>query len=400
MTADLPGAGDDQETVYTYGVVKGTSAGESKFAAGNLLQKVTYPDSASGTDVVTYAYNAQGQLIWQKDQAGNVIEFDYDTSGRREHQRVTTLAGGFDNAVLHHQRYDDYGRVETVAPVQQRCRRQRAAVDEVKFTYDDWGSVSDFEQDHNGLVGAGGSVDDYEVEYTYFEAGDQQGGAVRGSVKRLVYASTTVEAPRAVRLGRRRMKYADEGTSRMSNIHKGRRTAVTYDYMGLGTVVGVDHGEPEIYSHLYSTSGVYPNLDRFNRVTTSSWTKDLGTDGDFYDVDIGYDRNSNITVVDDQIHRLGLQSRHGRPEPSHRRRPREAGRDRRSPARPTARCGTSIRRATGRSISWTSTATPITSTRTSWMTMGHSIKPTSSPRGTSMTTLPTTSRCRTMPWAT
>lgn len=100
MTADLPGAGDDQETLYTYGVVKGTSAGESKFAAGNLLQKVTYPDSGSGTDVVTYAYNAQGQLIWQKDQAGNVIEFDYDDSGRREHQRVTTLAGGFDNAVL------------------------------------------------------------------------------------------------------------------------------------------------------------------------------------------------------------------------------------------------------------------------------------------------------------
>ncbi|MCA9281060.1 MAG: hypothetical protein H6812_10565 [Phycisphaeraceae bacterium] len=300
MTADLPGAGDDQETLYTYGVVKGTSAGESKFAAGNLLQKVTYPDSGSGTDVVTYAYNAQGQLIWQKDQAGNVIEFDYDDSGRREHQRVTTLAGGFDNAVLRiTSAYDDYGRVETVTQYDHATAGSGTAVDQVKFTYDEWGSmggVSDFEQDHNGLVGAGGSVDDYEVEYTYEKATNGR-RSVRQSVKRLVYASTLVKSYTS-QYG---SDYADE-LSRVSNLRAGATNPVTYDYMGLGTVVGIDHGEPEIYAHLYSTSGVYPNLDRFNRVTTSAWTKDLATDRDFYDVDISYDRNSNITVIEDNIH--------------------------------------------------------------------------------------------------
>ena len=33
----------------------------------------------------------------------------------------------------------------------------------------------------------------------------------------------------------------------------------------------------------------------------SVWTKDLATDRDFYSVSIGYDRNSNITDVTDNI---------------------------------------------------------------------------------------------------
>ena len=45
IIADVPSPGTDQETVYTYGTVKGRSAGDSKIATGHLLQKVAYPDS-------------------------------------------------------------------------------------------------------------------------------------------------------------------------------------------------------------------------------------------------------------------------------------------------------------------------------------------------------------------
>ena len=51
-----------------------------------------------------------------------------------------------------------------------------------------------------------------------------------------------------------------------------------------------------------ATSGTYPDLDRFNRITSSRWTKDLATDRDFYDVDITCDRSSNITWVEDNVH--------------------------------------------------------------------------------------------------
>ncbi len=42
---------EDQVTTYTYGTSKGTSAGDSKAATGNLLQKVQYPDSSCSHNV-------------------------------------------------------------------------------------------------------------------------------------------------------------------------------------------------------------------------------------------------------------------------------------------------------------------------------------------------------------
>ena len=70
IKADLPAGETDQQTTYTYGTTKGASAGDSKIQTGHLLQKVQYPDSAGGTDVVTFAYNAQSELIWKSDQSG------------------------------------------------------------------------------------------------------------------------------------------------------------------------------------------------------------------------------------------------------------------------------------------------------------------------------------------
>ena len=40
----------------------------------------------------------------------------------------------------------------------------------VKYSYDGWGNVTKFEQDRNSAVGASGSVDDYEVAYSYAKA--------------------------------------------------------------------------------------------------------------------------------------------------------------------------------------------------------------------------------------
>jgi len=79
-----------------------------------------------------------------------------------------------------------------------------------------------------------------------------------------------------------------------------------HQYHGLGQMVGIDLGPVDSMQHRYgSTSGTYDDLDRFDRVTSSRWTKDLSTDRDFYDVDITYDRNSNITRTIDNVHTDG-----------------------------------------------------------------------------------------------
>jgi len=68
-------------------------------------------------------------------------------------------------------------------------------------------------------------------------------------------------------------------------------------------VVGTDYPEPDVMSRQYtSTLGDYADLDRFDRVVTSKWTKDLTTDVDFYRVAYTWDRNSNVTSADDQVH--------------------------------------------------------------------------------------------------
>ena len=159
----------DQVTEYTYGTTKGASAGDSEIGSGHLLQEVKYPDSANASDVVTYAYNAQGQRVYVKDQAGNVIETDHDDGGRETDRRITTLAGGFDGAVRRiSTTYTSRGQRELVT--QYDAATGGSVLDEVKFTYDDWNEVEKFEQDRNSTVSATGSVDDYQVTYTWKKA--------------------------------------------------------------------------------------------------------------------------------------------------------------------------------------------------------------------------------------
>ncbi|MEQ9617408.1 MAG: hypothetical protein RLN60_05175, partial [Phycisphaerales bacterium] len=298
---------DDQVTVYTYGTTKGASAGDSNIGTGHLLHTVQYPDSSGGSDVVTYAYNAQSQQVYKKDQAGNVLEYDYDTAGRKLHERATTIDADFDDRVKRiTMAYDSSGRVETVTQYDNSTAGSGTALDQVKYTYSGWDSVINFEQDLNGLVGAGGSVDDYEVGYA--ERGSHEvgleaegGNVIRRTRMRYYYNATELEDINYI--------YFDTATSLDNDLSRVSRVRMadeavnvaTYDYNGLGHLVGIDYDEPDVMWEQFTTSGSYPDLDRFNRVVASRWTKDLATDVDFYDLDIAYDRNSNITLVEDSI---------------------------------------------------------------------------------------------------
>jgi RHS repeat-associated protein len=300
LTADLPSGQTDQVTTYTYGTAKGASAGDSKIATGHLLQKVTYPDSANSSDVVTFAYNARSQQVWKRDQAGNVIETDYDTGGRRTHRRVTTLAGGFDGAIRRiSTTYDGLARRQLVTQYDNATTGSGSVTDEVKYTYSDWNHMLEkFEQDRNSTVGAGGSIDDYEISYTFAAGG---GGGGRNTVKR---ASMFLPSGNEI-------SYKYRFSDGKHDLESSRTTAVYddsvglahYEYNGVGHLVGTDLYEADVMWNMFSsTPGDYPDLDRFNRVIKSKWTKDLVTDKEFYSVALTYDRNSNITSADDLVH--------------------------------------------------------------------------------------------------
>lgn len=294
ITADLPSGETDQVTTYTFGTTKGIAAGDSKIATGHLLQKVTYPDSTSGTDVVTFAYNAQSQQVWKKDQAGNVYETTFDDSGRETTRAVTTLASGFDGAVRRIvTAYDSLGRTETVT--QYDAASSGAVVDQVKYTIDGWGNQTKFEQDRNGTVGGGG--DQYTVQWAWTKPSNNGRNTLRQT-------SLTLPSGKVYSYNYRSAAgLLDSDSSRVTQVKDGETSLVTYDYVGVDQVVGTYYEEPLVMSKQYtSTAGDYADLDRFNRVVTSKWTKDLGTDVDFFNVAVGWDRNSNVTYQDDSVH--------------------------------------------------------------------------------------------------
>jgi RHS repeat-associated protein len=294
ITADLPSGETDQLTTYTFGTVKGGSAGDSKIATGHLLKEAEYPDSTGPTDLVTYAYNAQGEEIYKKDQAGNVYETAYDTGGKRTHLRVTTLGSGFDGAVLRiSTTYTSLGQRELVTQYDNATVGSGAVVDEVKFTYDGWGNLTKFEQDRNSAVGGG--ADDYEVSYAYEKATTGRNTLRRTSMTLPNGTATTFAYLSTGSLH-------DDVASRVTRVKIGDTILSGYQYNGLDSVVGTLYDEPDVMWKLSGSTGTYPDLDRFNRVTSSRWTKDLATDKDFYDTDIAWDRNSNVTSVDEQVH--------------------------------------------------------------------------------------------------
>lgn len=297
ITADMPSGQDDQVTTYFYGTTRGATAGLSKMGTGHILEKVQYPDSSGGSDVVAHAYNAQGQPIYKKDQAGNVTEYVYDDSGRRTHMRLSTIDADFDDEVERiTTAYDGLGRRSTVTQYDNDVVGSGSVIDEVEFTYTDWGEVHKFRQDLNSAVDASGSVDDYEVEYTYTAT-----NANRNSIY-----LTRMDYPSSTYIG---LQYrATDGLLDLDYLRptilgvNGTMTVVYY-YNGTGRVVSTDYLGPDIkWEKFGATSGSFPDLDRFNRVTSSRWTAYHGTATDFYDIDISYDRNSNITLIEDNVH--------------------------------------------------------------------------------------------------
>jgi len=306
---------DDQVTEYVYGTTKGTpgsgSPVQSAIATGHLLREVIYPPGQAGSAqadrTVTYAYNAQGEQVWTMDQAANVIQTDFDTAGRETHRRVTTLAGGFDGAVRRiSTTYLSRGLVNKVTQYDSSAVGSGNLVDDVKYTYDDWGNIYQFKQDvDSDLDGSASGRAVFQVDYAYAKA-----TTGRNTIRRTgttLPGGTYVEYSYISTGGR-----LDDAASRVTRVEVDTSIAskvpvTQYEYLGAARLVGTDLLQPKARSDYFegAVSGTpYPDLDRFNRVEDSRWTGYKGTGTrDFYDVDVAYDPASNILGVTDTVHK-------------------------------------------------------------------------------------------------
>jgi len=314
FTAYVPG-GSNQVTTYTYGVLTSDSPGASTFASNRLLRKVTYPDSASGSDVVRYAYNALGQVIFKQDQAGNVLQTDYDTAGRKTAERATTIISGFDTQVQAiRTAYDSLGRMSTVTQYDDPSSTSSGDVtDQVKFTYDDWGNPITFEQDVNSVIAANG--DQWIATSAWAKAGGGGGARTLRRTQEVLQRWQNSGGWSLVDARDVRFYYGSGGSindtaSRVETLREQVSGSpvdlATYRYLGNNRVVGMTYPEPseDIVNNLHGTSsGTYPSLDNFGRVTSCTWFKDHAAgDLEFYDSDITYDELGQVTRVEDNVY--------------------------------------------------------------------------------------------------
>jgi RHS repeat-associated protein len=184
--------------------------------------------------------------------------------------------------------YDSLGRPSLVT--QYDASSSGNVTDEVAYAYDGWGGVTSFKQDVDSAVGGSGY---HEMAYAY--AKNTTG---RNTVRR---SSMTLPGSKTITLD-----YTadfDGYISRVSRLKDGATTLVRYEYLGQARVVGTIYAQPGISSKQFGSGDSFTGyLDRFNRILESRWATDLSPAINFSDADITYDRNSNITWVEDQVH--------------------------------------------------------------------------------------------------
>jgi hypothetical protein len=171
------------------------------------------------------------------------------------------------------------------------------ATDGVKYSYDAWGNLERFEQDRNSAVAASGG-DEYDVSYAWVKA--TNGRNTLRKTNMVLPSSRSISYTYRTSGG-----LHDEEASRVSTVVDDTGSGVTiaqYDYLGVGALVRTRLNAIACFSRVYDGTNAIVDLDRFNRITTNRWTKDLATDRDLYQTVISYDRNSNITSIEDNVH--------------------------------------------------------------------------------------------------
>ncbi|MBI4605207.1 MAG: hypothetical protein HY721_24850 [Planctomycetes bacterium] len=223
----------DQVTEYVYGVVRGSES--STVSSNDLLYRIKYPDpstgqpSSSSADWETFGYNALGELVWKKDQAGTEHFYDFDDRGRLIHDRVPTIAAGLDATVRRiSSTYDALDRSVKVSSYDNATVGSGAVVNEIQNEYEKFSVVSKIWQDWTGAVT--GSSPKVQLAYQFPTDGTT---ALRRTST--TYPSGTV-VTEEYNAG------MDDTLSRLSGRKNGTGWLFQETYLGLGRLVERQYG--------------------------------------------------------------------------------------------------------------------------------------------------------------
>jgi len=264
-----------------------TALASSGVARNDLLSSVAYPDSISGSDVVTYAYNRLCEQRIIMDQRGTIRTFYRDLLARITNDCVTTVGSNTDATVLQMMRgFDIRGMVNLITSTDSATQGAGTILNQVALAFNDFAQLITDQQSHSGAVTSGTP----KVQYG-FDSGASSSNEIRLNL--LTYPNG-----RPIALNYGTSGGMNDYLNRIGAIvdtSSGSTTLAQYLYLGAGTPIRITYPQPGIWLDLWGgTSGVFAGIDQFGRIIDQRWQKNITTtptDIDRYKY--GYDRNSN-----------------------------------------------------------------------------------------------------------
>src|SRR5579884_1873555 len=262
VQANEPG-GAYQETRYLYGV---TTAGGSGVNSNDILSAIQHPDPSTGhpssSQQDKYLTDALGDVVQSTDRNGTVHQYSYDVLGRLTSDKVTTLASGVDGTVRQiTYGYDSQGNLSLITSLDANSN----ILNQVERAYNGLGQMT---REYQNVVGAVNINTTPQVQYWYNEMANGENNS------RL----TQIQYPSGYQVYYNYNSGLDDTISRLSSIADSTSVLESYKYLGLSTIVEMDHPQTGINLTYISQTGQngsagdqYSCLDQFGRVAEQNW---------------------------------------------------------------------------------------------------------------------------------
>jgi YD repeat-containing protein len=286
LTAEM-GSGEGETTEWVYGV---TTGDDSEIDSNNIVSTTEQPNPSTGLPdaslATTVTVDALGETLTSTDPDGTTHTYIYDVLGQQIGDAVTTLGSGVDDSVMEiGTSYTTLGNPQyittyaTISP-------PGGIVNQVEYVYNGLDQMTQEYQSVSGMVGD----DTPSVQYVYNEMYE---GANNSRLTEVIYPDGyTVDYNYATGL--------DNNISRLTSLSDGTGTLESYKYLGLDTIVEMDHPETDIDltyisqdDETGSAGDQYTGLDQFGRVIEQNWY-DTETSSSVFDVQYGYDNDGNV----------------------------------------------------------------------------------------------------------
>ena len=286
------GSGNGESTEWVYGVTTGSG---SEIDSNDIVSTTEQPNPSTGLPdsslETTVTVDALGETLTSTDPDGTTHTYGYDVLGQQVSDTATTIGSGVDNSIQEITTgYTTLGNPYLItsytAPV-----GVGVVANQVEDVYN---GLDQLTQEYQAASGSVNTSTTPSVQYDYTDLSSGNNSRPTG----IVY-------PDGYTVDYNYSSGLNSNISRLSSLSDDTGTLESYLYLGLDTIVEMDHPETDInltyISHTGSTGSAgdqYAGLDQFGRVIEQNWY-DTSTSSSVFDVQYGYDDDGNVLYRND-----------------------------------------------------------------------------------------------------